>query len=56
MLEDSSLTISEISESVGFETASYFGQVFQKHLAVSPSQYRRDFVNMSLNSNPSKKL
>lgn len=56
MLEDSDLTISEISETVGFETASYFGQVFQKHLAISPSQYRRDFANMSLNSSPSKKL
>lgn len=56
MLEDSNLTISEISEMVGFDTASYFGQVFQKHLAISPSQYRRDFANMSLNSNPSKRL
>lgn len=55
MLEDSNLTISEISETVGFETASYFGRVFQKHLAISPSQYRRDFTCMSLNSNLSKK-
>lgn len=56
MLEDSKLSISEISEMVGFETVSYFGQVFQKHLAISPSQYRRDFHAMGSNSNPSKKM
>lgn len=55
MLEDPGLSISEISETVGFESVSYFGQVFQKHLAISPSQYRRDFLNMSLNPAPSKK-
>ena len=49
MLESSSLSISEISEAVGFETASYFGQVFQKHLAISPSQYRKDFIKMNRN-------
>ena len=42
MLEDPDLTISEISEAVGFESTSYFGRVFQKHLAISPSQYRRE--------------
>lgn len=42
MLEDSKLAVSEIAEAVGFDTASYFGRVFQKHLAISPSQYRKD--------------
>lgn len=42
LLEDSRLSVSEISQAVGFESASYFGRVFQKHLALSPSQYRKD--------------
>ena len=42
MLEDSKLAVSEIAETVGFDTASYFGRVFHKHLAISPGQYRRD--------------
>lgn len=46
LLERPNLTISQISEMVGFDNTSYFGQVFQKHLAVSPSQYRRDFLAM----------
>ena len=47
LLEDSTMTISEISEAVGFESASYFGQVFLKHLEVSPTQYRKDLLHVS---------
>ena len=42
MLEETKLSVSEIAQAVGFDSASYFGQVFQKHLAISPSQYRKD--------------
>lgn len=55
MLGDTDLSISEISEAVGFESISYFGQVFQKHLAVSPSQYRKDFLNVNSDTDSSKK-
>lgn len=55
MLGNSDLSISEISEAVGFESVSYFGQVFQKHLAISPSQYRKNFLSINLNPNPPKK-
>ena len=48
LLEDSTATISEISEAVGFDSASYFGQVFLKHLAISPSQYRRNLPHMGV--------
>lgn len=41
LLEDSRLSVSEIAKEVGFDSASYFGQVFLTHLAVSPSQYRK---------------
>ena len=43
LLEDPQLSVSEIAKEVGFESTSYFGRVFQKHLAISPSQYRKDF-------------
>ena len=45
MMEDSALSISEIAEAVGFDSASYFGRVFMNHLAISPSQYRKEFAN-----------
>ena len=41
MLEDSKLTVLEIAKAVGFDSANYFGRVFQTHLAISPSQYRK---------------
>ena len=42
LLEDSKLSIAEIAQAVGFESASYFGRVFQKHLSIQPSRYRKD--------------
>lgn len=42
LLEDSKMSVAEIAQTVGFESTSYFGRVFQKHLALSPSQYRKD--------------
>ena len=42
LLEDSKLSIAEIAQAVGFESASYFGRVFQKHLAIPPSRYRKE--------------
>ena len=42
LLEDSRLSVAEIAQAVGFESASYFGRVFQKHFEISPSQYRKD--------------
>lgn len=42
MLEDTDAPVSEIAEAVGFDSASYFGRVFMNHLAISPSQYRKE--------------
>ena len=42
LLEDSKLSVAEIAQAVGYESASYFGRVFQKHLAIPPSRYRKD--------------
>ena len=47
LLEDSKLSIAEIAQAVGFESASYFGRVFQKHLAIPPSRYRKDISKHS---------
>ena len=47
LLEDSKLSVAEIAQAVGFESASYFGRVFQKHLAIPPSRYRKDRAKRS---------
>lgn len=47
LLEDSRLSVAEIARAVGFESASYFGRVFQKHLAIPPRQYRKDISKRS---------
>lgn len=44
LLENSKLSIAEIARTVGFESASYFGRVFQKHFEISPRQYRKDLA------------
>ena len=41
-LTGSDLSISEISESVGFDSSSYFGTVFKNTMGVSPKEYRKE--------------
>ena len=41
LLQQAELSISEISERVGYSDQSYFTKVFKKHKSVSPSQYRK---------------
>lgn len=40
MLINSNLSISEISETVGFENCSYFANVFKKNLGILPKDFR----------------
>jgi LacI family transcriptional regulator len=40
MLENSTATISRISEQCGFSSANYFAQVFRRHTGQSPGEYR----------------
>lgn len=47
LLEDSKLSIAEIAQAVGFESASYFGRIFQKHFSIPPSRYRKDISKRS---------
>jgi len=41
LLEDSELSISQISEQCGFNSHSYFCQVFRKNYGMTPGQYRK---------------
>ena len=40
-LKDPSISISEVSELVGYTDQSYFGKVFKKSTGISPSAYRK---------------
>jgi len=39
LLENSSLSVSAIANSVGFENSLYFSKAFKKAKGISPSQY-----------------
>lgn len=39
LLQDGLLTVTEIADSLGFESVAYFSRFFKKHMGVSPSQY-----------------
>ncbi|HIU32836.1 MAG TPA: AraC family transcriptional regulator [Candidatus Caccousia avistercoris] len=41
MLEKTDFSVSEVAFSTGFCDASYFSNVFQKHMELSPTQYRK---------------
>lgn len=47
LLRENSLTISEISESLRFESAAYFSRIFKKFAGVSPSAYRHSLIHVS---------
>lgn len=42
LLENTKLSISQISEEVGFADANYFTRVFKKHTGISPIKYRNN--------------
>lgn len=42
-LEDPAISISEVSELVGYSDQSYFGKVFKKYTGSSPSSYRKKY-------------
>ncbi len=41
LLESSSLSVSEIAYSVGFNDSNYFSSIFKSHVGVSPQEYRK---------------
>lgn len=42
LLEDHSLSITEISEKLGFSNTSYFSKIFKKHTGSLPKEYRKE--------------
>ena len=45
MLNNSSYSITEIALHCGFNSSSYFTEIFSKNLGCTPSQYRKKFFN-----------
>lgn len=45
LLLNSSRSISEIAETVGYSGATYFGMVFRKYEGISPSEFRRSGIS-----------
>ena len=39
LLQDSSCSVSEVADLLGFESVAYFSRFFKKHIGVSPSNY-----------------
>ncbi|MDO5725398.1 MAG: AraC family transcriptional regulator [Tissierellia bacterium] len=46
LILDSNLTMEEIAKTVGFNSQSYFNQIFKKKVNASPSMYRSKKLNM----------
>ncbi|MBQ4050975.1 MAG: helix-turn-helix domain-containing protein, partial [Oscillospiraceae bacterium] len=42
LLTYSSMTVSEIAKSIGFDDPSYFSRIFRKHTGHVPTDYRSD--------------
>ena len=49
LLRESQLTISEISEQVGFNDTAYFAKLFKKYMHHTPSGYRQRYYSFILN-------
>ncbi|SHH92954.1 PocR ligand-binding domain-containing protein [Clostridium grantii] len=49
LLKESSISIADISCSVGFDDYNYFSRIFKTKYKITPSKYRKTF-NMSLNN------
>ncbi len=43
LLKDTTMTVNEISDEVGFTNSSYFHIIFKKNLNCTPNQYRKQF-------------
>ncbi len=44
MLWETDVSVTEISDSCGFSSSNYFGDVFKRYVGVSPSKYRKSAV------------
>ena len=46
MLAEGGHSVGEIAEACGFSTSSYFGKVFRQKMGCTPSEYRRENVQI----------
>lgn len=44
MLEDQSLSITEVSEKLGFSSTSYFSKIFKRYTGCLPKEYRKKYI------------
>lgn len=49
-LLDSSLTIEQIAQKCGFSDPDYFRRIFRHYMKTSPSEYRKEFSRMHINT------
>lgn len=59
LLADRGVSIAEISEALGFNSANYFSRKFKEKFGVTPAQYRQEKTSASLNEeavSPAAKL
>lgn len=47
LLRKSSLSITDIGYAVGFQHSSYFTKLFTEYIGVTPSEYRREFMQLA---------
>ncbi len=47
LLSNSSLQIQEISDQLGYTNAQYFSTVFEKHIGITPTKYRKNLKSKS---------
>ena len=52
LVTESKLTFVEISEKVGYNTASYFSTAFKQYTGMTPTQYRRSQKGSTTPDNP----
>ena len=52
LVTESKLTFVEISEKVGYNTASYFSTAFKQYTGMTPTQYRRSQKRSTTPDNP----
>ena len=46
MMKDPSLKVADISRNVGYESVSYFGQLFKQYFGVTPKEYMESVENL----------
>ena len=49
LLEETNLKVGDIASTVGFSAQQRFNDIFKKHMGLSPSEYRQNYRENTLN-------